>query len=86
MFNGMQGGLPPAAARGLAVGGNGDGGLGYAVDHGHHDQVIGAAKGRFGTRSFGKERAARLSLFLYASSKALLDIEENCVRGQIIFS
>ena len=49
-------------ARGLAVGGYGDGGLGYAVDHGHHDQVIGAAKGRFGTRSFGEESARRRSL------------------------
>ena len=28
---------------GLAVGGHGDGGLGHAVDHGHHHQVVGVA-------------------------------------------
>ena len=40
---GVQLRLAAAAARGLAVGGYGDGGLGYAVDHGHHHQVIGVA-------------------------------------------
>ena len=54
--------LAAAAARGLAVGGYGDGVQSFTVDHGHHHQVIGAAKGRFGTRSFGKESARRRSL------------------------
>ena len=68
VFNGGQLRLAAAAARGLAVGGYGDGGLGYAVDHGHHHQVIGAAKGRLGTKRFGKENARRRSLFGWLES------------------
>ena len=54
--------------RGLAVGGNGDGVQSFTVDHGHHHQVIGAAKGRLGTKRFGKESARRRSFVVLQRS------------------